>query len=109
LYLCASLCLATGLFHPEAPGHDAHHHPDHPAHEHGESEPRPTRDLPDICDFTLQALMTVMWQEQDMPHVTLLQAHPQWDAIPPAPVTPLLVTFSSRAPPTLRFMSVTNT
>jgi hypothetical protein len=104
LYVFASLCLATGVFHPEARDHHAHPHHDHSAHEHGASESHPLPALPDICDFTLQVLMTVMWQEPYTPRFTLLQAQPQWDAIPVAPMTPLLAAFRSRAPPRLLFM-----
>jgi len=104
LYVFASLCLGTGLFHPAARDHHAHPHHDHSAHEHGTSESRPMPALPDICDFTLQALMTVMWQGQYTPRFTLLQAQPQWGAIPAAPVTPLLAAFRSRAPPEWLFM-----
>jgi hypothetical protein len=106
LYLFAALCLATGVFHPEVRDHHAHPHHDHAAHEHGASESHPRPALPDICDLTLQALMTVMWQGPYTPHFALLQTQPQWDAIPAAPVTPLLAAFRSRAPPELHFMWV---
>ena len=104
LYLFASLCLATGLLHPEARDHHAHSHHNHSAHAHRASESHPIPALPDMCDFTLQALMTVMGQGPYTPHFTLLQAQPQWDTMPAAPVTPLPAAFRSRAPPGLLYM-----
>jgi hypothetical protein len=50
LYLLASICLATGVFHHETP-HQAHHHSTS-SHAHHPSG------LPDVCDFAQQALTT---------------------------------------------------
>ena len=50
LYLVASICLATGVFHHETP-HQAHHHHTHPQAHHPAG-------LPDVCDFAQQALTT---------------------------------------------------
>src|SRR2546428_12821475 len=50
LYLLASICLATGVFHHETP-HQAHPHHASP-HAHHPSG------LPDVCDFAQQALTT---------------------------------------------------
>jgi hypothetical protein len=51
LYLFASICLATGVFHHETP-HQAHHHTGPDAHH--------ASGLPDVCDFAQQALMTTV-------------------------------------------------
>jgi hypothetical protein len=53
LYLLASICLATGIFHLETP-HQAHHH------HHTGPEAHHTAGLPDICDFAQQALTTTI-------------------------------------------------
>ena len=53
LYLLASICLATGVFHLETP-HQAHHH------HHTGSDAHHTTGLPDICDFAHQALTTTV-------------------------------------------------
>jgi len=53
LYLLASICLATGIFHHEIP-HQAHHH-----HHTGPESHHPAG-LPDICDFAHQALPTTV-------------------------------------------------
>ena len=53
LYLLASICLATGVFHLETP-HQVHHH------HHTGSDAHHTTGLPDICDFAHQALTTTV-------------------------------------------------
>src|SRR5437763_11140140 len=53
LYLLASICLATGVFHHEIP-HQAHHH------HHPGPEAHHAAGLPDICDFAHQALTTTV-------------------------------------------------
>jgi hypothetical protein len=53
LYLLASICLATGIFHAEIP-HQAHHH-----HHTGPAAHHPAG-LPDICNFAHQALTTTV-------------------------------------------------
>src|ERR1044071_2690866 len=53
LYLLASICLATGVFHHEIPHQAHHHHPTGPAVPHAAG-------LPDICDFAQQALTTTV-------------------------------------------------
>jgi hypothetical protein len=53
-YLLASLCLATGAFHPAPPA--SHHHESH-SHDHHHDAPSDARGL-DICDFALQILLT---------------------------------------------------
>jgi len=52
LYLFASICLATGVFHHETPHQAHHHHTSHNAHH--------PAGLPDICDFAQQALTTTV-------------------------------------------------
>jgi hypothetical protein len=52
LYLLASICLATGVFHHETPHQAHHHHPSPDAHH--------TSGLPDVCDFAQQALTTTV-------------------------------------------------
>jgi hypothetical protein len=56
LYLLATLCLATGIFHYETP-HQAHHHNHH--HRTG-PDAHHSSGLPDICDFAQQALTTTV-------------------------------------------------
>ena len=53
LYLLASICLATGIFHLET-RHQAHHQ------HHTGPEAHHTAGLPDICDFAQQALTTTI-------------------------------------------------
>ena len=53
-YLLASLCLATGAFHPAPPA--SYHHDAH-AHDHHHDAPSDAGWL-DICDFALQMLLT---------------------------------------------------
>src|SRR5215831_6670956 len=53
LYLLATICLATGIFHHEI-SHQAHHH------HHAGPEAHHTAGLPDICDFAQQALTTTI-------------------------------------------------
>ena len=56
-YLLASLCLATGAFHPTVTAPPASHHHDAHAHDHQHDVPSDTHWL-DICDFALQMLLT---------------------------------------------------
>src|SRR5215831_1452219 len=53
LYLLATICLATGVFHHEIPHQAHHHHHTGPGAHH-------TAGLPDICDFAQQALTTTV-------------------------------------------------
>jgi hypothetical protein len=53
LYLFASICLATGIFHAAIPHQTHHHHHAGPAAHHPAG-------LPDICDFAHQALTTTV-------------------------------------------------
>ena len=65
LYVAAALCLGTGVFHPEVAdqtashGHHDHGHSHH-GHHHGpaadDGDTTPSAALPDICDFSIQAL-----------------------------------------------------
>ena len=56
-YFLASLCLATGAFHPTVNAPPASHHHDPQAHDHHHDAPSDTHWL-DICDFALQILLT---------------------------------------------------
>ena len=55
-YLLASLCLATGAFHPSVNAPSASERHDPQAHDHHHDAPSNARWL-DICDFALQAIL----------------------------------------------------
>jgi hypothetical protein len=91
LYLFASICLATGIFHHETP-HQAHHHPASPDAPHASG-------LPDICDFAHQALTTTVTAPVPLLPGVLLPGEP----LPPPPRVVLPIARVSclaiRAPP----------
>ena len=107
LLLLASFCIATGIFHVEAP-HDAqHHHAPPGAHHHAGSDtrhPAPpdahhTSPLPDICDMVHQAFTAMVLWTVPLPTLALPQGQALVetvrslvDSTPPIP-------FSIRAPP----------
>ena len=90
LYLVASICLATGVFHHETP-HQAHHHTGPDAHH--------ASGLPDVCDFAQQALMTTVAAPVPLLPGVLLSG----DTLPRPPRFVLPMAFVSRhgirAPP----------
>ena len=91
LYLFASICLATGVFHHEIP-HQAHHHPTSPDAPHAAG-------LPDICDFAHQALTTTVAAPVPLLPGVLLPG----ESLPPPPrmVLPIarVSCLAIRAPP----------
>ena len=99
LLLLASLCIATGMFHAEAPPDAHHHHAGSAAHHHTAPETHRASTVLDICDIVHQACTAlVLW--------TVLL--PRF-ALPQSPVTVQIVLsfvdstpsspFSIRAPP----------
>jgi hypothetical protein len=93
LVLLASLCVATGLFHGQAP-HDVHHH-------HAGSETHHAPPVLDICDLVHQVCTALVLWSVPLPMRTLLPGprpvqvvHSFINALPPS-------SFSIRAPPAL--------
>ena len=100
LYLMASLCLATGVFHPDTAHESAHHPHDHHHHDHGPvHESSPAAATPDVCDVVLQALMTPLWRLAPTMPVSALSSPMQVPA--DALYLPLYITTVNtiRAPP----------
>jgi hypothetical protein len=92
LYLFASICLATGIFHAAIP-HQAHHH-----HHTGPAAHHPAG-LPDICDFAHQALTTTV--VAPVPLLPGVHAPGETLRRPPRCVLPIALVsrHGSRAPP----------
>ncbi len=62
LLLLASLCIATGMFHAEAPPDAHHHHAGSAAHHHAAPDAHHASAVPDICDIVHQACTAlVLW------------------------------------------------
>jgi hypothetical protein len=99
LLLLASLCIATGMFHAEAPP-DAHHHrASAAAHHHAAPDAHHASAVPDICDIVHQACTALVLWTILLPLLALPQSpvavqivHSFVDSTPPSP-------FSIRAPP----------
>jgi hypothetical protein len=99
LLLLASLCMATGVFHAEAPPDAHYHHAGSAAHHHAAPDAHHASPVPDICDIVHQVCTAlVLWT------VLLLTL-----ALPQRPVSVPMVCdrvdstpsahFSIRAPP----------
>ena len=62
LLLLASLCIATGVFHAEAPPDAHHHHAGSAAHHHAAPDAPHASPMPDICDIVQQVCTAlVLW------------------------------------------------
>ena len=99
LLLLASLCIATGVFHAEAPPDAHHHHAGSAAHHHATPDAHHASPVPDICDIVHQACTALVLWTVVLPTLALLQSpvpvqivHSFVDSTPPSP-------FSIRAPP----------
>lgn len=92
LFVFASACLATGVFHAEA-----HHHAEPHRHHDDEADHRPG--LADICDFAFQTLRTTEWQARLVPGIVLAANPTPAPVAIPAPATALALSAAIRAPP----------
>jgi hypothetical protein len=62
LLLLASLCMATGVFHAEAPPAAHHHQAGSAAHHHAAPDAHRASPVPDICDIVHQVCTAlVLW------------------------------------------------
>jgi hypothetical protein len=101
LLLLASLCVATGLFHVQAPHDEHHHHAGSDAHPHPSPDAHPAPPIPDICDLVHQ-VCTVLVLESVLLLTLMLPLGPRpvslvhrfLNALSPSP-------YSIRAPPAL--------
>ena len=78
LLLLASLCIATGMFHAEAPPDAHHHHAGSVAHRHTDPDAHHASAVPDICDIVHQACTAMVLWTVLLPTLALPQS--------PAPV-----------------------
>jgi len=99
LLLLASLCVATGMFHAEAPPGAHHHHPGSAAHHHAAPDAHHASVVPDICDIVHQACTALVLWTVLLPMLALPQSpvavrivRSFVDSTPSSP-------FSIRAPP----------
>lgn len=107
LLLLASFCIATGIFHVEAP-HDAHHHhtppgaPHHAgsdAHHHATPGAHHTSPLPDICDMVHQVCTAMALWNVPLPTLALQQGQALVGKVRSLVDSTPLIPFSIRAPP----------
>lgn len=99
LYLFASLCLATGMFHPES-SHIAHHtHTDHESHHHTDQHGQRTMFPPDVCDFILCVMTTTVWHSTSVPSVSLFRGRLVSPAMQATPGVQVAEWRCIRAPP----------
>jgi hypothetical protein len=99
LLLLASLCIATGIFHAEAPPEAHHHHGASAAHQHAVPDAHHASHVPDICDIVHQVCTALVLWSVLLPVLALPQnpvsvqiVLSRVDSTPASP-------FSSRAPP----------
>jgi hypothetical protein len=97
LFLFATLCLATGILHP-----DAHHNHNGSHHHHTDTDTHHPSALLDICEFARQVLMTTAWSMEHVPAVTLLQGDTVKPLTVPVVCTVPNIAPSIRAPPWTR-------
>lgn len=98
LYLFASVCLATGAFHPDSPDNTHHHHD--ASHHQSDANPHDTSaSLPDICDVALQALTTTAVHTVHLPSLVLPPGETLAPALYPVVLAESGVSPSIRAPP----------
>ena len=71
LVLLASVCVATGLLHEQAPHDEHHHHAGSHAHQHVPPDTHPASPLPDICDLVHQVCMALALWSVPLPTLTL--------------------------------------
>jgi hypothetical protein len=101
LVLLASVCVATGLLHGQAPHEGHHHHTGADAHHHAPPDAHPASPVPDLCDLVHQVctalvlwsvpLPILAWSPRFLP---IALVHRVVNALPPTPC-------SIRAPPAL--------
>ena len=99
LLLLASLCIATGMFHAEAPPDAHHHHAGSAAHHHHAPDAHHASAVPDICDIVHQVCTALVLWTVLLPRLALPQSpvpiqllRSCVDSTPSSP-------FSIRAPP----------
>jgi hypothetical protein len=99
LLLLASLCVATGMFHAEAPPDAHHHHAGSAAHHHAAPDAHHASTVPDMCDIVHQACTPLVLWTVLLPTLALPQSPVAVqivlsfvDSTPSSP-------FSIRAPP----------
>ena len=99
LLLLASLCVATGMFHAEAPP-DAHqHHAGPAAHHHAAPDAHHASAVPDICDIVHQACTALVLWTVLLPTLALPQSPVPVQIVPRFVDSTPSSSFSIRAPP----------
>ena len=97
--LLASLCVATGMFHAEAPP-DAHqHHAGPAAHHHAAPDAHHASAVPDICDIVHQACTALVLWTGPLPTLALQQGQALVEKVRSLVDSAPLIPFSIRAPP----------
>lgn len=99
LLLLASLCIATGMFHAEAPPDAHHHHAGSAAHHHAAPDAYHTSAVPDICDIVHQACTALVLWTIILPTLALPQNPISVQTVPSFVDSTPSLPFSIRAPP----------
>jgi hypothetical protein len=101
LWLLASLCVATGLFHGQALPDVHQHHAGSAAHHHAPPDARHASPVPDLCDLVHQVCTALILWSVPLPTLTLsprlLPVPLVYSFVNAFPSSP----FSIRAPPAL--------